>query len=181
MAADGRFRWIIETMLVRPDDRILEIGPGSSDSLGDLAERLRDGRVVGVDRSPTAIARAAKRHAAHIDSGRVRLVQAGLEHLSREQLLDEIGPDTAGFDIIFAVNVNVFWTKRPTAELTLVRDCLAENGKLCLFYGYGHPDAAVSTSPKPAPGHLTDYLTSAAFDVEVVSAGDLLGIIATPR
>ncbi|MFD0361590.1 class I SAM-dependent methyltransferase [Nocardia sp. GCM10030253] len=181
MAADGRFRWIVETMLVRPDDRILEIGPGSGDSLAYLAERLRNGHVVGVDRSPTAIARAAKRHAAYIDSGRVSLLQAGMEQLRREQLLEEIGPDATGFDIVFAVNVNLFWTKRPTTELALIRDCLAEDGKFYLFYGYGQPDARVSTSPKPTPGHLIDYLTQAAFDVDVVSSGDLLGIVATPR
>jgi cyclopropane fatty-acyl-phospholipid synthase-like methyltransferase len=181
MAADTRFDWIAETMHVRPDDQILEIGPGSSDSIACLAARLDGGRIVGVERSATAIARAAKRHAALIDCGKVHLLRAGLEKLDRSRVLAEIEPATGGFDKVVAVNVNLFWTKRPTAELALIRQVLAPDGTLYLFYGYGQPGGHTSAGPKPAPGHLIDYLATAGFDGATVSSGDILGVVAKPR
>ncbi|WP_245745856.1 class I SAM-dependent methyltransferase [Nocardia altamirensis] len=187
MTDDLRFGWMVEVMNVRPDDRILEIGPGSSNSLACLAARLDNGYVVGADRSATAIARAAKRHAALIESGKVRLIQAELADLE-PRLLDGTAPaairragsppGTAGFDKILAVNVNVFWTKRPVAELALIHRLLAPGGALYLFYGYGAP-AGTSTSPKPAEGQLKKYLAEAGFTARPVSSGDLLGVIAT--
>lgn len=181
MATDTRFDWIAETMHLRPEDRILEIGPGSSDSIAYLAARLDSGCIVGVDRSATAIARAARRHAALIDCGKVHLLHAGLEKLDRARVLAKIGPATSGFDKVVAVNVNLFWTKRPAAELALIRQVLVPDGTLYLFYGYGQPDDNTCTSPKPAPGHLIDYLSGAGFDGATVSSGDLLGVVATPR
>ncbi|AFT98665.1 methyltransferase [Nocardia brasiliensis] len=178
MADDRRFTWMAEVMGVRPTDLILEIGPGSSKSIAYLAARATDGRVVGIDRSATAIQRASKTHAALIDSGQVRLAQTGLADLDPAQFLAEHACGAAGFDKILAVNVNVFWTKRPLAELALLRRLLAPAGTLHLFYGYGTPEAE-SSSPKPAPGKLRDYLADAGFGVHVVTAGDLLGILAT--
>ncbi|KIA66305.1 SAM-dependent methyltransferase [Nocardia vulneris] len=179
MADDRRFGWMVEVMGVRPTDLILEIGPGSSNSLAYLAARATDGRVVGIDRSATAIGRATKTHAALVGSGQVRLVQASLTDLDPARFLAEHACGAAGFDKILAVNVNTFWTKRPVAELALLRRLLAPGGTLCLFYGYGTPEAE-STSPKPPPGKLRDHLADAAFAVRVITAGDLLGVLATP-
>jgi SAM-dependent methyltransferase len=177
MTADPRFAWIVRTMAVRPADRVLEIGPGSSDSIACLAEQAIEGTVVGVERSVTAIARASKRHAAHLASGRVRLVHADLTDLAPDRLLRETGLGTAGFDKVLAVNVNLFWTKRPTAELALIRQLLAPGGTLGLYYGYGPPDAADPAGPKPPLARLTEHLTEAGFDVRTISSGDLLGVL----
>ncbi|MGV9821560.1 class I SAM-dependent methyltransferase [Nocardia xishanensis] len=170
---DARFGWFADAMDLRATDRVLEIGPGSSPSLSLLAERVTDGRVVGVERSATAIARAAQRlgipPAAQANSGRVGLVHADLARLLPDQVLDGID----GFDKILAVNVNVFWTKRPTAELAVVRKLLAPGGGLYLCYGYGDPDGA-PTSAKPPPGRLEERLTEAGFTVRTLASGDLL-------
>ncbi|WP_435590526.1 class I SAM-dependent methyltransferase [Nocardia sp. bgisy118] len=208
---DARFRWFADVMELRGTDRVLEIGPGSSPSLALLAERVTHGRVVGVDRSATAIARAAQRlgagrgastdhaepsadnpaeaggraptdhappsvdeacaPAAQVNSDRIGLFHADLARLRPEQLLDTFGID--GFDKILAVNVNVFWTKRPTAELAVIEKLLVSGGGLYLCYGYGGPDGA-STSPKPPPGRLDEYLTEAGFTVRTRASGDLL-------
>ncbi|MFI6215527.1 class I SAM-dependent methyltransferase [Nocardia brasiliensis] len=178
MADDRRFGWMVDVMGVRPTELILEIGPGSSNSIAYLAARATDGRVVGIDRSATAIRRATKTHAALIDSGQVRLAQASLADLDPARFLTEHACGTAGFDKILAVNVNTFWTKRPVTELALLRRLLAPGGMLCLFYGYGAPETA-STSPKPPPGKLREHLADAGFAVRVVTAGDLLGVLAT--
>ncbi|WP_067840201.1 class I SAM-dependent methyltransferase [Nocardia lijiangensis] len=221
---DARFHWFADTMTLRRADRVLEIGPGASPSLSLLAERVPEGRVIGVERSATAITRAAERlraaghdpsihgaapgagtptrsastdrtatrggapamatrsastggtepregKAAHSDSGRVGLVHAELTKLRPEQVLDDFGID--GFDKILAVNVNMFWTKRPTAELTLIKKLLAPGGGLYLCYGYGDPDGA-ATSPKPPQGRLGEHLTEAGFTVRSTACGDLL-------
>lgn len=91
MAHDARFLWFREIIDPAPAHRLLEIGPGSSDSLAVLAEPLDTGFIVGIDRSATALQRAAKRHAALIASGRVRVRQLALEELTREQV-DELAP-----------------------------------------------------------------------------------------
>ncbi|MCP2291789.1 class I SAM-dependent methyltransferase [Nocardia amikacinitolerans] len=224
---DARFPWFADTMTLGPADRVLEIGPGASPSLSLLAERVPEGRVIGVERSATAVARAAQRlraaghdpwvhgavpnegaavaarhstatrtearegpaghgasrggaepredEAAQGDSGRVGLVHVELNKLRPEQVLDDFGIDA--FDKVLAVNVNVFWTKRPTAELALIRRLLAPGGGLYLCYGYGDPDGAAS-SPKPPPGRLGEHLTEAGFAVRTVASGDLLCVIA---
>ncbi|MBF6466194.1 class I SAM-dependent methyltransferase [Nocardia beijingensis] len=175
MTTDPRFAWIVRTMAVRPADRVLEIGPGASDSIGYLAEQAIDGMVVGVERSATAVSRAGRRHAARLESGRVRLVHADLADLDPHRLLRATG--AASFDKILAVNVNLFWTKRPTAELALIRRLLAPGATLGLFYGYGTPDATAPTSPKPPLARLTEHLTEAGFAVRTIASGDLLGVL----
>lgn len=176
MAAEARFDWIVEVMDIRSGDRILEIGAGSSLSVEYLAAPLTNGYVVAIDRSATAVARSAKRHAALVDSGRVRLLDAALEKLRPEDVLDG---DGRRFDKILAVNVNLFWTRRPTTELALIRDLLTPTGTLYLVYGYGDPDAP-STSPKPVPGKLSDHLEQSGFTTKTHASGDLLCVTATP-
>ncbi|MEV0688445.1 class I SAM-dependent methyltransferase [Nocardia sp. NPDC050378] len=61
-------------MGVRAGERVLEVGPGNGASLARMAERLGDGRIVGVERSATALARAGQRCADEIAAGRIRLV-----------------------------------------------------------------------------------------------------------
>jgi cyclopropane fatty-acyl-phospholipid synthase-like methyltransferase len=96
-----RIRWAVDLLDVRPGDRILEIGCGGGVALSLIAARLRRGHVVGIDRSPIAVRRAAERNAVHIEAGRVRVQRAELESFrSRE-----------AFNRILAVNVNVFLTK----------------------------------------------------------------------
>ncbi|WP_067531052.1 SAM-dependent methyltransferase [Nocardia crassostreae] len=176
MASDARFDWLVTTMAVRPADRILEIGAGSGPSVAYLAAPLRTGSVTAVDRSATAIARSTKRHAALIDSGRLRLFPIALEALRPEDVLNTAVP---AFDKVLAVNVNLFWTRGPATELALIRRLLAPGGALFLAYGYGDPDGA-DTSPKPVPDTVSGYLEAAGYDVRVVSSGDLLCVIATP-
>jgi SAM-dependent methyltransferase len=88
-----------------------------------LCERTDAGLVVGIDRSPAAIAAAEARNEAHVAAGRVRLLRAALAGAD----LDE------RFDRVFAVNVNVFWLS-PARELAAVRRVLASGGRLHLFY-----------------------------------------------
>ncbi|WP_306364601.1 trans-aconitate 2-methyltransferase [Nocardia sp. CC227C] len=176
MAGTARFEWIVGIMGIRAEDRILEVGAGSSPSVAYLAAPLTTGRVVAIDRSATAIARSAKKHAALVESGRVRLLQVALEDLRPE----DVRENGTGFDKILAVNVNLFWTRDPTPELATIRELLDPGGALYLMYGYGDPGADTASSPKPLPGRLSEHLRGAGFDIRTRASGDLLGIAATP-
>lgn len=177
MAGEDRFEWIARMLDIRASDRILEIGAGSSPSAAYLAAGLRTGTLVVVDRSATAIARSAKKHAALLDSGRLHLVHADVPSPGATALLRAAG---GPFDRILACNVNLFWTRDADGGLAMVRELLAPGGILYLVYGYGGPDDPPE-SPKPAPDKLFGHLSAAGFDQRVVHAGDLLCVIATPR
>lgn len=109
--------------------RVLEVGCGRGAAVAELCERLPAVRVVGVDRSATAIAAARSRNGDHLRSGRLRLLHAALADL----YLDE------RFDAVFAVNVNVFWLE-PDRALPAIRRVLAPGGRLFLFYEPPSPD-----------------------------------------
>ncbi|CAA9586302.1 MAG: hypothetical protein AVDCRST_MAG87-3992 [uncultured Thermomicrobiales bacterium] len=117
-----RFAWMAALLPLEPDHRVLEVGCGHGIALGLVAERLTSGMVTGVDRSAKMIAAAARRNAAHIEAGRLRLRTASLH---------ELADDPGSFDVVFAMNVAAFRT-RPERDLVAARDLLAPNGTLCL-------------------------------------------------
>jgi len=122
-AIPERLRWAVEVLAIQPDDRVLEIGCGHGVAVSLIADRLSDGRVVAIDRSPRMIAAAEARNRAHIAVGRAAFHAVALA---------DVAPDGQRFDKVFAVNVNGFWL-RPEQELPIVRELLAPEGALYLF------------------------------------------------
>jgi cyclopropane fatty-acyl-phospholipid synthase-like methyltransferase len=120
-----RVRWAVEILAVQPGDRVLEIGCGSGVAATAICERLGDGWMLAIDRSPIQIERARTRNEAQLASGRLSLETVELADL-------EVGG--ARFDKVFAINVNLFWLGYATAELDAVRRALAADGTLFLFY-----------------------------------------------
>ncbi|MCA2209986.1 class I SAM-dependent methyltransferase [Nocardia rosealba] len=174
MADDARFEWFADVMGVRAGERVLEVGPGPGASLARMAERLGDGRIVGVERSATALARAGQRCADEVAAGRIRLVQGEIGKIAPGRLLGELDPGEQ-FDLIYAVNVNLFWTSPAPQAWATIRACLSPTGRLWLCYGYGTPTDA-PTSPKPSPTRLTDRCAAAGFTGEPTTSGDLLAV-----
>lgn len=125
LAVPERLRWAVETLDVAPDDQLLEIGCGSGVAVSLICDRLVGGRITAIDRSTTAIRQAAQRNLGHISSGRAAV---RLGALADSQL------DSERFDKIFAVNVNLFWTRTPAAELALLKRLLRPAGGVYLFY-----------------------------------------------
>ncbi|MDF2743274.1 MAG: class SAM-dependent methyltransferase, partial [Actinomycetia bacterium] len=109
MAVPERIRWAVQVLDPAPGDQLLEIGCGPGVAVAAICQRLRDGRVVAIDRSATAIARATRRNGDCIASGRAVLRTVALEDLAADGL-PEAGP---GFDKVFAMNVNLFWVRDP--------------------------------------------------------------------
>jgi SAM-dependent methyltransferase len=164
-------RWAVELLDPGPGDRLLEIGCGPGVSVALICQRLTGGRIVAIDRSATAIARANKRNASHVAAGKAVLRRVALEDLHPADVL--AGGER--FDKVLAVNVNLFWVRSPAAELALVRRLLRPDGALYLCYGYGGRPLAGRVA-----GVLSGHLTGHGFAVEVSRGPGMLGVVAKP-
>jgi hypothetical protein len=87
--------------------------------------------------------------------------------------LEDIDPGTVGrFDTVFAVNVNLFWTRPAQRELALIRELLTAQGQLWLFY-----EAPTTAATSRIPTLLGRRLDLAGYGYEIASetvGGDLL-------
>jgi SAM-dependent methyltransferase len=104
---------------------VLEVGCGSGDSIARVAERGVE-RVYGIDISTTQIALATERNRAHIDVGRVCLIEAPME-----QPLD-----LCGIDLVFSI-YGIGWTRDPAATFRNLAAYLKPGGRL--IWSWGHP------------------------------------------
>ncbi len=120
----ARLHWAVDRLEVAPADRLLEFGCGAGIAIDLVCRRLRDGHITAIDQSPAMVAQARRRNARHVAAGLARLECVPL-HAA------ELG--RARFTKCFGVNVNLFWTRRPT-ELTVLATALEPGGRLYLFY-----------------------------------------------
>jgi ubiquinone/menaquinone biosynthesis C-methylase UbiE len=115
-----RLRRIVDGLDIRPGDRVLEIGCGHGVAATFVCERLEQGRLTAIDRSPKMIEAASRRNAAYVEAGTAEFLVARLEEL-------DLGDRR--FDTIFAVRVGLFHREPARAE-ALVRPYLAPEGRL---------------------------------------------------
>ncbi len=128
VAASERFVWAVETLAVRPSDRLLEVGCGHGVAVSLVCERLTTGSIVAIDRSPRMIEMAARRNREHLRAGRAVLERVALEDADFGR---------RRFDKVFAFNVAPFWLD-PERALGIVREHLAEGGAFHLFWDARH-------------------------------------------
>jgi SAM-dependent methyltransferase len=159
-----RVRRAVDVLHVQPYDRVLEIGPGSGIAAALIGERLKEGRLVAVDRSAVAVRRALDRNRAHVAAGKVDVVQTSFEDY-----------DGAGgpFDQVFAINVNLFWVRDATAELERIARLLAPGGALYLFFET--PGAAKG---REIVERVRSCLRRAGFNVAIDQTESVSGIVA---
>jgi ubiquinone/menaquinone biosynthesis C-methylase UbiE len=119
-----RLAAIVDELGIRPDDRVLEVGCGHGVAATMVCERLDGGRLTAVDRSPKMIEAAARRNAAHVQSGKAEFLVASLEDL-------DLGDRR--FDVIFAVRVGLFH-RDPERAHALVEPWLAPGGTVRAFF-----------------------------------------------
>ena len=156
--ASKRLRWAVELLQVDPDDRILEVGCGHGVAVSLVCDRLTDGRITAVDRSPKMIEAAMNRSQG--DARKVRFVAASL---AEADLRDEI------YDKVLAVHVAAL--HKPGDELDIVRRRLAPGGRLCLVSQA--PGWNASGQAKRFGAELAEVLGEAGFDVEDQPVKDL--------
>jgi cyclopropane fatty-acyl-phospholipid synthase-like methyltransferase len=121
VGVSDRLAWAATVVDPRPGDRVLEVGCGHGVLVDLLARRGAD--VVGVDRSATMIAAAARRNKAAVAAGRVRL---------RTGPLVEVAPE-GPFDAVVSFNVRAFWTP-PAAEWDVAARVLAAGGRAVVAF-----------------------------------------------
>ncbi|PZG02701.1 SAM-dependent methyltransferase [Micromonospora deserti] len=169
-AVPERIRWAVETLAVTACDRLLEIGCGGGAAVGLVCRSLSTGVVTAIDRSATMAARAEQRNAAHIRAGRAIIRTATF----RAADLFAAGLDTARYDKIFAINVNLFWTGPADHELALAARLLAPGGGLYLCYDPpgNRADEIVQK--------VTATLTGAGFGVQVERSAGAVAVIGRP-
>ena len=111
---------MVEALELRGDERVLEIGCGGGVAATLVGERLTTGTYVGIDRSATQIAAAAKRN-------------AGNRALSFQvATLAGFGGVDGGFDRIFAMHVRALLEPSGGDDLAAVRRLLAPGGSVHL-------------------------------------------------
>lgn len=157
-----RNRWAVELLDVQPTERVMELGCGPGVAIQALADRADEGLVVGVDHSEVMIRQAARRNAAALRCGSVRLVHSPVERL---QLGDE------SFDAVLAVNSIGFWP-RPVIRLREVRQLLRPGGRIALVSQPRCPGATAATSAKAAE-ELVGLLSDAGFERSSVETLEL--------
>jgi SAM-dependent methyltransferase len=89
-----------------PDHHVLAVGFGPGVGLAELAPRLPNGALAGIDPSATMLDVARRRNRAAVADGRVVLAQAGAEDIP--------WPD-GSFDGVVAVNSMQLWRPLPVA------------------------------------------------------------------
>lgn len=108
----------------RPGEHLLEIGCGTGQAIEAVLARQPAARIVAIDRSDNAVARARVVNATTIATGRVEVLSGDIERAP-------VSP--GGFDRVFAIRVNSFWT-RPGIALPHVAASLRPGGALWIVY-----------------------------------------------
>ncbi|HEX5712685.1 MAG TPA: class I SAM-dependent methyltransferase [Solirubrobacterales bacterium] len=126
--ASERFVWAVDTLEIRPSDRVLEVGCGHGVAVSLVCESLTTGTITAIDRSPKMIAMATRRNRKHVDAGRAVLEAVALEDA-------DLGDRR--FDKVFAFNVAPFWLQ-PEPALRVVREHLARDGTVFVFWDARH-------------------------------------------
>jgi ubiquinone/menaquinone biosynthesis C-methylase UbiE len=117
-----RLRRIVDSLGLRPGDRVLEIGCGHGVAATFICER--GARLTAVDRSPKMIAAAARRNARFVDAGTAEFLVGSFE---------EIDLDDRRFDTILAVRVGLFH-REPARAGALAERWLAPGGALRVVF-----------------------------------------------
>lgn len=166
-------RWAIAHLDVRPGDHVLEIGFGPGVAVKQLAERVGEGRVRGIDPSPTMLRMARRRNAAAVLAGRVEL---------RLGALPELPYPSNAFDRILAVNSVQLWMD--DMSLAVLERALRARGLFAL--ALQPRDELAKRGARAVGREIIARLARAGFtpvrlDVQRFGRADCLCVVATVR
>lgn len=112
--------WSVGLLNLQPSDRILEIGFGAGRGLMLALKLAHQGRVIGVDLSPTMIRAAARRNWTAIERGQLFLLRGNVATLPFGE---------QRFDKLFSIHTFYFWPD-PRAVCTQLVSLLVSGGRL---------------------------------------------------
>ena len=116
--------WIAEVLAPEPDAKILEIGHGPGIAIAQIWPQLTTGHIVGIDVSELMSKSAGKRNQDGVDRGVVEFRTGDAQHLP---------PDLQDLDVIYGVNVSMFWSD-PRATISQLTKRLRPGGAITLAY-----------------------------------------------
>src|SRR5689334_5245810 len=116
--------WAVSLLDVQPSDHILEVGFGPGRAIQQIASQLKNGRVCGIDLSPTMVALARRRNAHAVRRGRVELRVGDVGGLP---FADE------SFDKALSIHSWYFWPD-PVRAVREVRRVLKPGGIFALTF-----------------------------------------------
>jgi ubiquinone/menaquinone biosynthesis C-methylase UbiE len=119
-----RIERFVESMNIRPTDRVLEIGCGHGVAATLVCSKLAGGSYVAIDRSQKMVDAAVKRNKSSVKSGVARFMHAAFE---------SVDPGQEKFDKVFAMRVRLFHDQPDNAR-ALAERWLAPSGKLFVEY-----------------------------------------------
>lgn len=140
-----RIRAAVDALPLKAGLRVLEIGCGPGVAAREIVRRWPDVFVLGIDRSPTAIAQALAGSRQQVEAGRLAFRAVAVEDFTRL-------PDEAPFHLAFALRVGALDGRHPElAEQALfrIRLALVRGGRL--FIDGGDPLREVTLGA--ATGH----------------------------
>jgi ubiquinone/menaquinone biosynthesis C-methylase UbiE len=117
----GRLDWTLETLDVRVDDHILEIGFGPGTAIEQVSASAANGFVAGVDPSRVMYRQAKRRNRKAIREGRVELQRKSVADLP-------YGNNC--FDKVFAINSYHHWPQPQETNLKEILRVLKPGGQV---------------------------------------------------
>jgi SAM-dependent methyltransferase len=133
--ASARLVAAVDALDPQPSHRVLEVGCGAGVAVSLICERLVDGHMVAIDRSPAMIRAAERRNRAHVRAGRLHLETVAL---SEARFGDE------HFDRVLAVRVGSL-ARPPGDDLAVLRRHLAPDAVVGVFGDGPTPSSTAAT------------------------------------
>ena len=129
----SRLLELVDALPLKEGLRILEVGCGSGVAAREIAMRLENVFVLGLDRSEKTIRQAMKASEKEMREGKVDFRVAKIEAF-------ELPPDQEKFDFVFAIRVGALDGRHPELEAVArerISSLLREGGRL--FIDGGNP------------------------------------------
>jgi ubiquinone/menaquinone biosynthesis C-methylase UbiE len=115
---------VLETLAIKENEHVLEIGFGTGLLLRQIADSLERGFIEGIDFSELMVAMALKKNKRHINAGKVKIHSGDFA---------EVRFNDSSFDKVFSINTIYFW-QRPDATVSKIYRLLKPGGKF--FIGF---------------------------------------------